>query len=774
MTMFWMMLGTATAHEPLSDPFRELEEILPSPSSHRTAAGRPGPTYWQQKADYSIDVTLDDEKQWITGTETIEYTNNSPEKLHYLWLQLDQNILASSSSKEMMRGAPHMSSYDSMRRIVERETYDGELSITMVADAQGQPLEYSIVQTMMRVELPEPLSAERSLSFRIDWNYGINDAKAIWARTGYEYFQEDGNYLYEIAQWHPRMAPYTDVHGWHHKQYLGDGEFSVEFGDFDVRITVPSDHTVAATGVLQNPEEVLASKALKRLEEAAVSPEPVFIVKPKEAERREGKNSKETKTWHFKAENVRDFAFASSRKFIWDAWGRDIGGKKVMAMSYYPKEAEPLWSTYSTHAVAHALEVYSDMVFPYPYPVAISVNGPIMGMEYPMICFNGPRPMEDGTYVGKPGDGQPWKHSKYGLISVIIHEVGHNWFPMIINSDERSWTWMDEGLNSFVQYHAEMLWEEDYPSRRGEPDRITGYMSNPNSVPIMTDADSLKQKGNNAYAKPATALNVLRETVLGAESFDYAFKEYAEAWQFRRPMPADFFRIMEDAAGTDLDWFWQTWFYSTAHVDIGISNVRLLRKDTGDPTVDKAARKKDEDEEPIPLSRKRYAGSDKYIDRYPSLEDFYNGYDPLDVTDADIEAYEELLSDLDEEEQALLSMERHFTIVEFENIGGAITPLILQVTYAECEGDGCTEEIRLPADIWRRNPRHASRLLVSDSPVASILLDPHREMADTDRRNNRFPQEIAEDRFGLEKTPPPKNPMQQAEEAEEKEQEEDP
>ena len=490
------------------DKFRQLEELLPTPNEQRAASGAPGHAYWQQKVDYVIDVRIDDEEQRLIGRERITYENRSPDVLRYLWLQLDANIFAPDSMSQRSATAPSFDrmSPTGMKRLLARRTFDGSMDVTRVEGANGQPLEHTIVDTTMRVDLPRPLRPGETFVFDVDWDYRINRADEVRGRTGCEYFEEDGNYLYEMAQWFPRLCQYTDVRGWHHKPFIGRGEFSLEFGDYLVRITVPADHVVASTGVLQNPGEVLTPTQRERLREAANAETPVFIVTPEEAKQNEGSRADAERTWEFAAENVRDFAFATSRKFIWDAMQHRVGTQDVWCMSYYPNEGEPLWSRYSTHAIAHTLDVYSRFSFDYPYPVAISVNGPVGGMEYPMICFNGPRPEDDGTYS---------KRTKYGLISVIIHEVGHNYYPMIINSDERQWTWMDEGLNTFVQFIAEQEWEEEYPSRRGDPRRIIEYMRSENQVPIMTNSESIQQFGSNAYAKPATALNILRETVLG-------------------------------------------------------------------------------------------------------------------------------------------------------------------------------------------------------------------------------------------------------------------
>jgi hypothetical protein len=756
------------------DKFRQLEEDLPTPNGYRTASGAPGREYWQQRADYVIDVELDDAKQRLVGSETVTYRNASPDTLAYVWLQLDQNIFASDSDAIMSDKAPPLDKvpydqtegvlpkqtgeptppgrilFEALDRLVARGRFDGGMKIAAVKDAKGAPLPYKVVKTMMRIDLREPLLSGQAVTFSVDWSYNINDAKLLGGRSGYEFFPKDGNYLYEIAQWFPHMAAYTDVNGWQHKQFLGSGEFTLEFGNYTVRITAPDDHVVAATGVLQNPEQVLSRAQRARLEQAKTAQAPVLVVTPEEARAAEAGKPAGKKTWIYKAENVRDFAFASSRKFIWDAQLHDVGGNRVMAMSYYPKEGNPLWSQYSTHSIMHTLNVYSRYTFSYPYPVAISVNGPVGGMEYPMICFNGPRPEEDGSYSAR---------TKYSLITVIIHEVGHNYFPMIVNSDERQWTWMDEGLNTFLQYLSEQEWEQNYPSRRGEPREITEYMASDEQVPIMTNSESLLQFGNNAYAKPATALNILRETVLGREQFDYAFKEYATRWKFKRPQPADFFRTMEDASGTDLDWFWRGWFYTTDHTDISIANVRLFRLDSRNPEVEKAVGRKEAGEEPKTLSEQRNEALPKRVDQFPSLRDFYNTYDKFAVTARDREAYEKYLATLTERERELLELGMNFYVVDFENVGGLVMPLILQVDYM----DGTSEEMRIPAEIWRYDSEKVSKLIITPKEIKSIACDPHLETADIEPSNNFFPRRPVKSRFQLYRDEKPRNPMQDIE-----------
>jgi hypothetical protein len=740
------------------DSFRQLEELLPTPNAERTASGAPGQAYWQQEANYVIDVELDDEKQHITGRETITYRNRSPHALRYLWLQLDANLFAPDSDAVTTRTGSSIKdriSYRGLKSVQLRQTFDGSVKIESVKDGRGQDLPHTIVKTMMRIDLPRPLVPGASFEFSIAWNYAINHSKFVSGRTGCEYFSDDKNYIYEIAQWFPRMAAYTDVNGWQHKQFIGRGEFTLEFGDYLVRITVPEDHIVSATGELVNPNAVLTEQQRTRLKDASTSIEPMFIVTPEEAKENESHEPTGKKTWIFQAKNVRDFAFASSRKFIWDAQGHSVAGRKVMAMSFYPNEGEPLWSKFSTHAIIHTLNVYSKFTFDYPYPVAISVNGPVYGMEYPMICFNGPRPLKDGTYS---------KQTKYALISVIIHEVGHNYFPMIVNSDERQWTWMDEGLNTFLQYLAEQEWEEKYPSRRGEPKNIVGYMKSSSQVPIMTNSESILQFGPNGYSKPATALNILRETILGRELFDFAFREYAQRWMFKRPMPADFFRTIEDASSIDLDWFWRGWFYTTAHTDLAIDSVSVKTISKGDPRETKAQRRKDKDDQPVTLSGQRNKDLPKRADQFPDLKDFYNSYDPLKVTEAEKAAYEKRLKGLTEEQKNMLADKSHFYVIKFRNHGGLVMPLIVELETI----DGKKKEYRIPSEIWRRNNETVSKLFITDKPLKRIVLDPHLETADVDRSNNVFPPEIPKSRFQLfkERTGGGSNDMQRARRAE--------
>ncbi|WP_342117763.1 M1 family metallopeptidase [Pseudoduganella sp. OTU4001] len=750
------LTATAFAAEPFDDKFRQLEELLPSANQYRTASGAPGHAYWQQRADYTIRATLDEANRAISGSGQVTYHNNSPDTLHYLWLQLDQNIYKSNSDARMTMTAPSREAwgrarsdeegmkFEGLRNILAGRDFDGGFKIGAVKAAGGAPLKFTVNQTMMRIDLQQPLKPGEKFTFSIDWSYKINEQKVLGGRSGYEYFAEDKNALFEIAQWFPRMAAYYDVYGWQHKQFLGSGEFTLEFGDYDVQITVPADHIVASTGELQNPGEVLTAAQRDRLAKARTSKTPVIIVTQAEAEAAEKTVAKGTKTWHFKAKNVRDFAWASSRKFIWDAQGYKKDGTNVMAMSYYPKEGNPLWEKYSTAAIVHTIEQYNKYSFDYPYPTAISVNGPVGGMEYPMISFNGPRPVKDK----KTGEITYTKRAKYGLIGVVIHEVGHNYYPMIINSDERQWTWMDEGLNTFVQSLAQEAWEEDYPAGRGDPRFIVDYMRSKNQVPIMTNSESLLQFGNNAYAKPAAALNVLRETVLGRELFDYAFREYARRWKFKRPTPADFFRTMEDASGTDLDWFWRGWFYTTDPVDVAIDGITEYGVSTKNPEIEKAWKKAQRDGEPISLIDQRNKGMVRKVDQQPELKDFYNEHDDFTVTNVDRNKYAEQTADLEQWEKDLLAQGKHLYLVDFSNVGGLVTPLILQIELKS--GKKYIE--RIPAEVWRYSPKKVTKIIVTDEPLVSLVHDPYWETADIDQSNNAWPRKITPSRLELFKS----------------------
>ena len=716
--------------------FRQLGQELPTPNVYRTASGAPGHEYYQQRADYDMSITLDDETQRIYGEETITYTNNSPDELRYLWVQLDQNMRAQNSTTQQIktggifnqRGATAQTAFNQLKNN-QFYDFDGGFKLAYVKTTSGANLPYTVNNTMMRVDLPTPLRQGQKFSFKIKWWFNINDRMDIGGRSGYEYFEEEDNYLYTIAQFFPRMAVYNDVEGWQNKQFLGQGEFTLPFGDYKVDITVPSDHIVASTGELTNASRILSSKQRARLAKAKKSyDDPVIIVTQEEAEAAEKNKATSTKTWTFEAENVRDFAFATSRKFIWDAQAVDISGKTTMAMSYYPKEGNPLWEQYSTRVVAHTLKVYSKFTIDYPYHKAISVHTKWIGMEYPMICFNGGRPESDGTYS---------EGTKYGMIGVIIHEVGHNFFPMIINSDERQWTWMDEGLNTFVQYLTEQEWDHDYPSRRGPAAKIVPYMSGPKEqiVPIMTNSESILQFGNNAYGKPATALNILRETVMGRELFDYAFKEYSRRWAFKHPTPADLFRTMEDASGVDLDWFWRGWFYTTDHVDIAIKDVQWYQMSTKDPDVEKPFEAEKDRQANDHVGRARNEVIRTMVDEVPATRDFYNSYNPFEVSAADREAYDRYRAGLSKEEAALLDAGYHFYGVTFENQGGLLMPLVLRFTLE----DGTEEVKRIPAEVWLKNEDEFTKWFNFTQPVVQITLDPFLEMADTDRSDNYWP-----------------------------------
>ena len=750
------------------DKFRQLEEVLPTPNVYRNAAGEPGHQYWQQQVDYDIDVTLDEEKRRIDASEEIVYHNNAPDTLKYLWIQLDQNKFRDDSMSALTttfggignRGpatsaasgsSPAKLSMGAIRR--QQFVDDNELGyqIKKVTDGRGKPLHYVIVGTLMRVDLAEPLKPGKKTELNIDFGYNIVEEDAVSARSGYEHFPDDeregGNDIFLLAQWFPRLAAYTDYEAWTNKEFIGRGEFTLEFGDYEVSMTVPADHIVSSTGVLQNPRDVLTSEQRDRLEEAEDADRPVFIVTPEEALENEKEGTSDTKTWHFKADNVRDFAWASSRKFMWDAKGVKQGGpqKHVMAMSFWPKEGGDLWKKYSTESIVHTLEVYNRFTFNYPYPTAQSVNGPVGGMEYPMITFNGPR-----TELQDDGSRTYSLAEKRFLIGVVIHEIGHNYFPMIVNSDERQWTWMDEGLNSFLDGVAGREWDPDIPWGV-EPRDVTGYMKSQTQVPIMTQSDSVLRLGPNAYTKPAVALNILRETILGRELFDFAFKEYAQRWMFKRPTPSDFFRTMEEASGVDLDWFWRGWFYTTDHVDISLDKVYKLRLDTEDPDIDYARERQFEKDKPMSLTveRNKDEGRKLWVERFPDITDFYDENDQFTVTNKERNKYQSWLKKLEPWErkafERAIEEDKNYYVMEFSNVGGLVMPIILEMTFA----DGTKEMMRIPAEIWRRTPKAVSKLVVTDKDkeLVSVTVDPRWETADVDVENNHYPRQIIPSRI---------------------------
>jgi len=745
------------------DKFRQLDEILPTPNIYRNAAGEPGVEYWQQQVDYDIDVYLDEEKRRLEASQAVTYVNNSPYTLRYLWVQLDQNIFRDDSIAELTRtfnSAPEvdLGGVDKPARIslneLRRQQFmsDNELGyeISRLVDSDGNALSFTVVGTQLRIDLPEPLAQGDKTTFELDFAFNIVEEDAMGARSGYEHFPDDaregGNDIFLLAQWFPRLVSYSDYEAWHNKEFLGSGEFALEFGDYNVEINVPADHIVSSTGVLYNPDEVLTTTQIKRLETAEDADQPVFVVTPEEALENEKEGTSDRKTWQFKAENVRDFAWASSRKFIWDAQGYHQGGDVqplVMSMSFYPKEGGELWEKYSTASVIHTMEVYSRFSFDYPYPTAQSVNGPVGGMEYPMITFNGPR-----TELQDDGSRTYSLAEKRFLIGVVIHEIGHIYFPMIVNSDERQWTWMDEGLNSFLDGVAGREWDPNIPWGV-EARHIVDYMKSQHQVPIMTQSDSVLRLGPNAYTKPAAALNILREVILGRDLFDFAFKEYARRWMFKRPTPSDFFRTMEEASGVDLDWFWRGWFYSTDHVDIAVDKVYELRLDTKDPDIDWERRRQEQADKPTSLfvQRNQAEGRKTWVELNPEITDFHDENDRFTVTNKQRNAYNSFLEKLDPWERRVfdraVSEDKNYYVIDFSNKGGLVMPILLQMTFA----DGTKESMYIPAEIWRRSPKQVSKLIVTDKEVAEIAVDPNWETADVDTSNNYYPRRIVRSRI---------------------------
>jgi hypothetical protein len=711
--------------------FKQLYDQFADPNRYHNASGAPGVDYYQQKVDYLMDIELDDAASKLYGEETITYTNNSPDQLPYLWLQLDQNIRKSDAPNLEKNGAGNSVTVRPSSFVSDfiNDPFDGGFNIEWVTDETGKALKYTINQTMMRVDLPEAIAPGQTYVFKIKWWYNINDHVEKRGRSGFEFFPKDGNKAYVIAQFFPRLCVYNDVEGWQNYQFWGNGEFALEFGDYQVNITVPSDHILEATGSLQNPKDVLTRQEYKRFQESATSfDKPVIIVSQEEATAKESGFSTKKSTWKFKAINVRDFGFATSRKFIWERQAVQVGSKKVMAVSLYPKEGNPLWEEYSTKAVLQTLKSYSKYTFDYPYPKAVSVHAKNQGMEYPMICWNYGRPDEDGTYSDR---------TKFGMISVIIHEVGHNYFPMIVNSDERQWGWMDEGLDTFMQYLAEQEFGErypesigaleKYPSRRGDPQKIVPYMAGDQDFisPIMSNPENVFQLGPNAYAKPATALNILRETVMGREVFDHAFKTYSQRWMFKHPTPEDFFRTMEDASAVDLDWFWRGWFYSTDVVDIGVKNVKKYYFS----------------DEPDLKAKERFESYGYDLKNLPNLvfkiDEESDSFDPRVAAQNAIDGSKILKEYFMEEGLSASAVPpKYFYEVEFEKPGGLVMPLIVEYSYA----DGTKERVTYPVQLWRKNDASVKKVIASDKELVGVTVDPDLETADVNVDNNSWPK----------------------------------
>ncbi|HZB13419.1 MAG TPA: M1 family metallopeptidase [Chryseolinea sp.] len=697
--------------------FEQLGQTLPTPNEYRTGSGAPGPKYWQQKADYVISIELHESTNSISGSETITYTNNSPDVLKYLWLQVDQNILSKENTLYNSDTGVVKDSASAKTYAKEVSDFDAGFEIKKVTETNGKPLPYVVNNTMMRVDLPQPLRPGQKYSFDLAWSYNIVDRSIFGQRSGMEFFPEDGNYLYTIAQFFPRMCVYDDYQGWQNKQFLGQGEFTLPFGDYKVKITTPADHIVAATGILQNPSDVLSKTELERFEKAKNTfDKPVIIVTQAEAIQKEKSKSAQKKTWEFHAENVRDFAFASSRKFIWDAQTVKLRNKSTLAMSFYSKEGNPLWEKESTKAVKNTLEVYSRFTIDYPYPVAISVHTASLGMEYPMICFNFGRPNKDGTYSAA---------TRQKMIGVIVHEVGHNFFPMIINSDERQTAWMDEGINSFVQLLTELERYPDIKWTRGIPAEMVPYLKGESSSkrPLMTTADQVISLGNEQYGKAATGLYILRESIMGPELFDKAFKEYADRWAFKHPKPADFFRTMEDASAVDLDWFWKGWFYTTDNCDQSIDQVKWFKMRKEEKGVEKKELKIKKGDLASNQGEKKY-------------ENFDNGPEPFSLVPTDPRLNGEFRSAVDDKAIMQKLENKNIYEVTLSNKGGLVMPVIIQWTYA----DGTKEIERIPAEIWRVNEKKVNKVFIKDKEVVTMTLDPNQELTDVDLQDNVFPK----------------------------------
>ncbi len=520
--------------------FRPLD--LPTPTGVRLGSGAPGPQYWQPRADYRIDATLDPVNRVLTATARVTYTNNAPEPLGYLWIHLEQNLFNNDSiGARLTRGE---------ERFGNRDGFNGGYTITSITH-NGRDLPLAVYDTLGRVELPQPIPAAGGVfTFDIAWSFPIPEYGSD--RLAIEEVEQGT--IFQLAQWFPAVVKYDDVHGWNALPYIGQGEFYTDFGDYELTISAPREFLVVATGELLNPTEVLTQTQVERLAQARSTPDTVDIISAEEVgEPSTIPSGSGPRTWRFRAEDVRTVAFAASDAFIWDAAGASTG---TLIQSVYPKEGLPLWAK-STEYLRFSVEHYSEKWFPYPYPVAINVNGDVGGMEYPMIIFCRNRRSEEG------------------LFGVTTHEIGHNWFPMIVSNDERRHAWMDEGFNTFINYYATEAYFGEPEARRGDAQMIVPAMLLPNQQPIETPADYVRRNrlGILQYAKTGAGLVLLREQILGPDRFDRAFRDYIERWAFKSPRPADFFRAMEDAAGADLSWFWRGWFLETGTLDQAVTRI---------------------------------------------------------------------------------------------------------------------------------------------------------------------------------------------------------
>ncbi|WP_053969781.1 M1 family metallopeptidase [Mangrovimonas sp. ST2L15] len=704
--------------QPWQGKFEPIDNLITPPSTYRTASGAPGRDYWQQRADYNIKASLDEKTKVLSGEETITYYNNSPDELTYVWMQLEQNVnkKEGESFGDAFGGVRDSISSLNMQYLTRAIEFPAGHTIKYVKNASGKDLKTLVNQTMMKVFLDSPLKSGETTQFQISWSYPITDRSMFMlSREGYEYFPKDDNAVFLIAHWFPRMCVYNDTEGWQNKQFRRLGEFALEFGNYDVEITVPEDHVVASTGSLQNEDQVLSKQQRKRLDEAKKSFDtPVLIITPEEALKNEQSKSSKMKTWKFKAENVRDFAWATSRKFIWDAQAHQFSDHVTMAMSFYPNEGLPVWEEESTKAVVAALEVYSEATFEYPYPVAISVNTSNIGMEFPMISFNG----------GRPKNGKISDMAKAGMIGTIIHEVGHNWFPMIVSSDERQWMWMDEGLNTFLHQRTVA---EKYPQfSHTTPKSIVPFMNGNQDImrPIMTSSDNelLTQFGANFYQKPTVGLQILRNSVIGKELFDQAFKEYANRWKYKHPNPADLFRTLEDATATDLDWFWRGWFFTTDKTDMELSQVKWFRVEEKDQNIEDQQKK----------TKIQVEGQDTKT----VATDFSGGPEMITMTETPDNNYGGFLSRLDETQIRNNLSGKNIYEVTIKNVGGLVMPVTIEWQYT----DGSSETDRLPAEIWRYNEYEITKTFVKDKEVKQVVLDPNFEFADVETANNSFPK----------------------------------
>lgn len=705
---------SAVAHAEAT-PFSPLGSLVDPPSATRGADGRPTSTYWQQHIAYDIDATLDVERRVINAQAELRYTNNAPQALDAIWFEISPE----ATTKDAIAHRSATINVDSasvrdLRGLREQEERGGGLVVSSVADSEDRPLAFEARGTQLRVALPRPLASGQTVRIKLAWRVALVDLDRKGGRTGYMLLSS-GDPIFHIAQWYPQPVAFTDYGGWRNVPFVDHGEFAPELGDYNVSLTLPAGQLVAATGVLTNEADVLTGVERTRLARLRQGKVTEIVTAAEAATKR---RSSETRTWRFAARNVRDFALAASLRYRWDA--TLAGTSAVRAMTFYPSEASALWRPLALPAIGHALDVYGRMTFDYPYPVVQAAFGPNDGMEHTMLAFSRyPPDGPNGTYS---------RERKRDFLWVLTHEVGHNWFPLIVNSDERAWTWMDEGLTSYLETLATLEWSGDYTTRPNLPAMLGAEREATGRQPPMTPANAVVDLFPTQYHRPAAALQVLRELVLGRETFDRAFRAYARAWMFKRPTPGDFFRTINQESGADLDWFWRAWFFSTDHVDLSLERVAALRL----VAVPADAIPAPADATPpanLTVLRNAAEGRRLMVEQVPRLADAYDRIPERTLAGATPSAH--AVVDVQRTLDAL-GQGGVFYELDIRNRGGVVSPVPIRIDYR----DGTSERYVVPVELWFGDTKRAQHILWRAKSIRSVTLDPDAATGDVDRGNN--------------------------------------